>query len=49
MPIKAEIVEKVSNKGNKYICIEITITDTYKKIVFLEQAELELIKLSTRK
>lgn len=44
--IKCNLVEKVSKKGNNYLCLEIYLTDTYKKIVFLEQAEVELLKLS---
>lgn len=44
--IKCNLVEKVSKKGNNYLCLEIYLTDTYKKVVFLEQAEIELLKLS---
>lgn len=44
--IKCNLVEKVSKKGNNYLCLEIYLTDTYKKVVFLEQAEVELLKLS---
>lgn len=44
--LKCELVEKVSKKGNKYLCVEIHLTDTYKKVIFLEQAENELLKLS---
>lgn len=44
--IKCNLVEKVSKQGNNYICLEIYLTDTYKKIVFLDQAEIELLKLS---
>lgn len=46
MPIKAMLVEKTSKKGNKYVCIELTIAENVKKIVLLEKAELELIKLT---
>lgn len=49
MQVKCQIVEKVSQKGNKYVCLEISLTDTYKKIVFLDTAELELLKLATSK
>ena len=46
MKIDAALVEKTSSKsGNKYICIEVTLTDKVKKIVFLTDAELELLKL----
>ncbi len=48
MNIKATLVEKVSKKGNKYICIEVYITDNIKKLVFLTDAELELLKLSSK-
>lgn len=46
MRIRAEIVEKVSKKGNSYVCVELYITDTLKKLVFLTDAELELLKLT---
>ena len=46
MPIKAMLIERTSKNGNKYVCIEITITDKVKKLVFLNNAELELIKLN---
>lgn len=49
MNIKAELVEKVSKKGNKYIAIEVSITDKIKKLVFLSDAELELLKLTANK
>lgn len=46
MKIDANLVEKVSTKsGNKYICVEIALTDKVKKIVFLTDAEVELLKL----
>lgn len=44
--IKCNLVEKVSKSGNNYLCLEIYLTDTYKKIVFLDKAEIELLKLS---
>ena len=49
MPIKAELVERVSQKGNKYICIVLYLTDTYTKQVFLDSAELELLKATAKK
>lgn len=42
--MKCELVEKTSQKGNKYVALEIHLTPTYSKTVFLEQAEIELIK-----
>lgn len=44
--VKCNLVEKVSKSGNNYICLEIFLTETYKKIVFLDKAEIELLKLS---
>lgn len=44
--IKCNLIEKVSKSGNNYICLEIFLTETYKKIVFLDKAEIELLKLS---
>lgn len=44
--IECNLVQKVSKKGNNYLCLEIQLTDNYKKIVFLDKAEIELLKLS---
>lgn len=49
MPLKAELVEKTSSKGNKYVCVLIYITETYSKQVFLDSAELELLKATMNK
>ena len=45
MKFNALLVEKTSKKGNTYLCIEVSITDKIKKVVFLDQAEIELIKM----
>lgn len=45
MNLQCQIVEKTSSKGNKYVALEIAITKDYKKVVFLDSAEVELIKL----
>ena len=45
MNVKCQLVEKISQKGNNYICLEISLTDNYKKIVFLDNAEIELLKI----
>lgn len=45
MKVNAVLVEKTSKKGNTYLCIEVNITDKVKKIVFLDQAEIELLHL----
>ncbi len=45
MQVKAVLCEKVSKKGNTYTCVEVYITDSIKKLVFLTDAEKELLKL----
>ena len=47
MNMNAVLVEKTSKNGNKYVCIEVYLTDKVKKIVFLNDSEVELIKLWT--
>lgn len=42
---ETKLVEKISKDGLKYYVFEIKITDTYSKTVFLEKADLEIIKL----
>ena len=50
MPINATLKEAVSEKsGRTYTYIEIQLTGTYFKKVFLDQSELELIKLAYSK
>lgn len=44
--LDALLEEKVSKKGTKYFCITISLTDNLTKQVFLEPAEVELIKLT---
>lgn len=46
--MKCELVEKTSKSGNKYIALEVSLTPTYKKVIFLEQAELELVRFYTQ-
>lgn len=46
MDVKAQLVDKISKDGNKYQAIVIKITPTYEKMVFLEKAEVELLKVS---
>lgn len=47
MNIKAVLVERISKKGNQYTAIEISLSDKVKKLVFLNQAEVELLKLTS--
>ena len=48
MDVKATLVDKVSKSGNAYQAVEIHLTDTYVKTVFLDKAELELIKVAKK-
>lgn len=44
--LSCKLIQKTSEKsGKSYFCIEIPITNTYKKCVFLDNAEIELIQL----
>ncbi len=45
--LKATLVKRTSKKGTDYECVMIQLTPTYEKPVFLESAELELLKMST--
>lgn len=49
MNVKAVLVERVSKAGNPYTAIEVYITNDIKKVVFLTQAELALVKMNTTK
>ena len=46
---RATLETRTSKSGNPYDVLVIKLTDTYEKLVFLEQAELELIKISSKK
>lgn len=46
MDVKATLETKTSKKGTDYQVIVIKLTDTYEKLVFLEPAELELLKVN---
>lgn len=45
MKFEAKLVEKLSKDGNKYYVFEIKITEGYSKQVFLDKADLEIIRL----
>lgn len=47
--LKATLVKKTSKKGNDYECVMIELTPNYQKVVFLEDAELELLKFCDNK
>lgn len=45
--VRATLETRVSKKSGKtYQCIVIKLTETYEKIVFLDNAEVELIKMN---
>lgn len=45
--VRATLETRVSKKtGKTYQCLVIKLTDTYEKIVFLDNAEVELIKMN---
>ena len=45
--VRATLETRVSKKSGKtYQCIVIKLTDSYEKIVFLDNAEVELIKMN---
>lgn len=45
---KATLETRKSKKGNEYEVLVIKLTDKLEKLVFLEQAELELLKLTSK-
>ncbi len=46
---KATLETRTSKKGSQYEVLVIKLTDNLEKLVFLDQAELELLKLSNSK
>ncbi len=46
MNINAKLEERTSKDGKPYFCIVVKITDNVEKIVFLDKAEIELIRLT---
>ena len=45
MEVKATLEDRVSKIGHKYTVLVVKLTDTLEKLVFLEQSEIELLKL----
>lgn len=43
--LEYRIEKKISSKGNEYVVLIIKLTPTYEKQVFLDNAEIELLKL----
>lgn len=46
--IKATLETRTSQKGNEYQVLVIKLTDSYEKLVFLEKAEIELLKANKK-
>lgn len=46
VPLNAQLESRVSKEGNPYMAVVIKLTDSCEKLVFLEPAELELVKLT---
>lgn len=46
---KATLETRTSKKGSQYEVLVIKITDNIEKLVFLDPAELELLKISNSK
>lgn len=46
MDLKCQLVTRTSKEGKPYEVIVIQLTNSYEKLVFLDTAEKELIKLS---
>lgn len=46
--IKATLETRTSKKGNEYQVLIVKLTDTYEKPVFLDKAEIELLKASNK-
>lgn len=42
--VRCLLETRVSNKGNKYEVLVIKLTPNYEKLVFLDKAEIELLK-----
>lgn len=47
MDVKATLETKISKAGKEYQVLMVKLTDTYSKPVFLEQSEIELLKISS--
>ena len=47
--LEATLETRKSKEGNDYQVVVIKLTDTYEKLVFLDKAELELIRFSSNR
>lgn len=42
----ATLETRISKKGKPYVCLVIKLTDTIEKLVFLDNTEMELLRLT---
>lgn len=49
MDVKGRLETRTSKAGNLYTCVVFKLTENYEKIVFLTNAELELLKAINNK
>lgn len=49
MELQSRLEQRVSKDGKPYFCVVIKLTDELDKIVFLEPAELQCVKLTYSK
>lgn len=49
MEVKATLETRLSKNGNEYEVLVIKLTENSEKLVFLTQAEKELLKLNNKK
>lgn len=47
--VDCSLETRLSKKGSEYQVLVIKLTPTYEKLVFLDNAELELINISNKK
>lgn len=48
MDLKCRLETRTSKEGKPYEVVVIKLTDTYEKLVFLDSAEKELIKMTNQ-
>lgn len=49
MSLDCKLEERISNKtGKTYLVLVIKITENYEKLVFLDKAEVELLKIQNK-
>ena len=44
--LEYRLEERVSKSGNNYMVLIVKLTPTYEKVIFLDSAEIELLKVS---